>query len=82
MTRIIDDMVTESLNRLTNRFTSGENCEGVINTEEYVSFLNKNHFFDCPLKEYDIKERSASEITEFIEGKIKQLSNKKPRNFR
>ena len=76
MTRIIDDMVTESLNRLTNRFTSGENCEGVINTEEYVSFLNKNHFFDCPLKEYDIKERSASEITEFIEGKIKQLSNK------
>lgn len=72
--QIVNNMMLESLNNLTNRFTSEGNSLGQIDTENYINFLNKNHFLENPLTEDTIKERTAKEITEFIYNKIKSLN--------
>ena len=74
---IINDMMFESINRLTNRFTSEEDSLGQINTENYINYLNQNFFIDSPLQESMIKERTGQEITEFILERIHHLNEER-----
>lgn len=74
---IINDMMFESINRLTNRFTSEEASLGQINTENYINYLNQNFFIDSPLQESMIKERTGQEITEFILERIHHLNEER-----
>ena len=72
--KIIDDMMMESLTRLVDRFKNEKTETEEMNIENLVGFLNKHHFQNTPIQEALLKNRTSSEITEYIYDKISRLN--------